>query len=120
MAATRWSQSQLNTKSYKFTKPVSTYLLEKGMKEEEVDEAEQVQQDEEVEGKKRMMLCHDPMRVCNEELDLQNYQQNLELVAHKIIKDYDGCLQKMKTLRSKIKMTLMPYIENRPRQIFIA
>ena len=71
---------------------MGTYLLEKGMKEEEVDEAEQVQQDEEVEGKKRMMSCRNPLSDYNQELDLQSYQQTSESVAHKIVKDYDRLL----------------------------
>lgn len=108
MVATRWSQSQLNTKSYKFTKTVSTYLLEKGMIEEEVDEAEQRQLEEEEEARKRSeetekkrMLCRDPLGVYHEELDLQNYQKNLESVARKILEDFDRLLAEEEKLEEQ-------------------
>lgn len=101
-AATRWSQSQLNTKSFKFTKTLNIYLSEKGMiDEQDMDDTERQRQQEEEEAKKRAeeterkrMLCRDPLGVYGEEIDLQYINKHMDAVVQKILEEYDRLLAK--------------------------
>jgi hypothetical protein len=104
--ATKWSQSQLNNKSFKFTKTLNIYLSEKGVLEkahveEDMDDTERLRQQQEEETKKReeeterkKLLSRDPLGVYGDEVDIQYIQKHLSTVAQKILDEYDRLLAK--------------------------